>query len=569
MKVCRHSHVSILVLAVALSATACKKKNNDDATGTVTGSQDPLGGGTDLEAVNALASAYPGGLAVSVFPQTTGSGLRLADEDNGQTMKEKAEEAEAILKGEGECLPPMFDRDRAAGNVSCYEFDQEMIYGNRTNQQVSGTRDGKDAAGEACLVSFARSKVASIESMVDRALGLVQAMMCQAKKDGKADSMPAAAGDSLDLAEQLTAAMGNKVGSVTTASIKRLADQSDRPVYRSDVVVEMADGTVQEMHLVHSPESADSNDTYNGVLWTKRISSTSTPNLQGGPAGPKNEFVSLQYAKNKNDDGSYNAQSELLRGMFHDDLVDIAIQDDGTLDLNAGAKFDVAENNPAYGNYVNPVTNQPFNQSNDAVSGISYVAFNMNPDDNSGTVSYWANPGGNYVENARGMVFNLVQGDDGYLKGCGTTGATGSSPNNGFSIRQSKREASADKSLVAGGFYHPSFNTESLGSCTSSNGSDVNGDYIATDCTDANQEAKWYKPTGVDAALASQWTTQQMGSIISRQCVVQGADGSYGIDADETSAAAGFDLIDTSTTAGKAESVAAPDLSGLKSLVVE
>lgn len=552
-------------LGLSLTLTNCSKKKSDASDDESIA--DSIN--NSIEYVNQLASAYPGGLAVSVFPQATAAGLRLQEEDEkGQTIKEKSKEAEAVLKGEGECLPPMFARTREGGNVLCYEFDQEMIYGTGATGQYMGTRDGTNGAGEACLVSFARAKVASVESMVDRALGLVQAMMCQAKKDGKSDAMPAA-GEELNLADQLKGAMGLKVSKVTEAKIKRLADQNEHPVYRSDISVEMADGTVHELHLVHSPESTTSNDTYDGVLWTKRVSSTAAklaPAPGQGPALPSNEFVSLQYAKIKNADGTYSSQSELLRGAFHDDLVAVAVNSDGTLNLNAGAKFEGSSNSPDYGKYFNPRTNEAFAQANDAVSGMMYIAFNMNPDDNSGTVSYFQNPGGNYQENARGMVFSLAKGDDGMLSGCGTSGATGSSPNNGFSIRQSKREAADGKVLKAGGFYHPFFNTENPpANCTPTEGTDATGDFWDKSCTNA----KWYKPAGVNATLGNSFTTKQMGSIISRQCVKQDADGVYQIDTAETASAAGFDLIDAGTTEGAAKSVGAPVLDGLKSLVIE
>ena len=144
--------------------------------------------------------------------------------------------------------------------------------------------------------------------MIDKALGLVQGMMCQATKNGKAGELPAAGSTAIDYQADLATALSEASGiTVDSATISRLEDQNSRPVYRSDIVITMGTSSM-ELHLVHSPASESDNNSYNGVLWSKTTSGTS---LQG--AGPTDQYVSVQYAKTTDADGNENIQAELLR----------------------------------------------------------------------------------------------------------------------------------------------------------------------------------------------------------------------------------------------------------------
>ncbi len=166
----------ILISGLVLSAVGCGKKSDsssatDDSATTLE------------EAIEStLASAYPGSLALSVFPEQSGSGLRLADEEVApETLKEKAAEAEKYLTGKAEnCLPPVFLRQLKEQTETCYDFDQEMIVGTRQSQSY-GTADGKSkltGSTEACLVSFARTQIKEVENLIDMGMGLQQGMIC-------------------------------------------------------------------------------------------------------------------------------------------------------------------------------------------------------------------------------------------------------------------------------------------------------------------------------------------------------------------------------------------------------
>ena len=75
-----------VIVGSALSA-GCGKKDSKKVDDTVT------------QLNNALAIGYPEGLSIPSFPQTVGTSLRLADDDKGQTLAQKVEEAKAILNG--------------------------------------------------------------------------------------------------------------------------------------------------------------------------------------------------------------------------------------------------------------------------------------------------------------------------------------------------------------------------------------------------------------------------------------------------------------------------------------
>ncbi|MBQ49336.1 MAG: hypothetical protein CMP10_18300 [Zetaproteobacteria bacterium] len=520
-------------------------------------------------ATNELAAAYPGGLAVSFFPQDSGNSLTL-DASKIKTVAAKKKEAENLINGTAaSCLPTIFSESRTKPNVTCYEFDQEMLYGTNPSNQTYGTRDGKNTGtDEACLVAFARSQVMSVEDILDKTLGLVQGMMCQAKKDGTASELPAV-GETIDLKTALNTAMGTQVSSVTAASIKRLADQNDRPVYRTDITT-TKDSETRELHMVHSPGSASDNTIYDGLVWSKITGFNDPFGDGGGGSQPTDPYFSIRYSQTKNDSGAYTMQAELMRANIDSQLATNAFVN-GVLDLNVGADFTVSEDNNNYGRYKKP-DGSYYSQDNDAVAGITYIAFNLNPATNAGTLSYWQNPGGSYSENARGMVFALAA--DSYssaLSGCGTSGALSGSASNAMSIRKGKKGGSV---FTPGGFYHPALQKEQTsgpaGTCTDASATDDIGTYYSrSGCYPNSVTIKWYIPnsTDLDATLLSTWTTKQMGSVISRQCVKQAStSGSYALD---SMPAAGFELLDPSAGATSDKTISAPVLSSLVSFTVE
>ncbi len=537
-----------------------KDSGSEDNPTSGTSGKDPSGGNPGAASSNTLATIYPGGLSITVFPDDR-SALTLmqtVNDDKTPTMAAKTKEAEAILKGDRACAGSIFQRQVKAANETCYEFDQEMIYGKRgANGLFQGTQNGKNGAGEACVVAFSRSQVKEVEFVIDRALGVVQAMLCQAKKAGKASSLPAV-GETVDLASVLKEALGDKAARISKASITRIADKDGRPVYRSDVTMEGRNGDIQETHLVHSPASTSDNVTYDGVLWTKvsgldKLGSAAGQQQPGG--GPKDPYMSVQYSKSLVD-GKPRLKAQLLRARVVDAL-SANVFKNGVLDLNVANNANNEYQNPAGGTY----------SANQALNSMTFIGVNVDPETGAGAVSYWQNPGSFYTESARGMVFNLSAAEaNSSLSGCGLTGArkgeSSSNPGDGLSIRKAIKEGKL-ASLVPNGFYHPFFNTEASGTNATSC-SAVSGQVYNYSCTDGSV---WHSPK-LSSSLKADWVTKQMGPAVSRQCVKQNVTtGLYEIDNTKISEEAGFVLIDGANPPAT-DNVTSPDLSGLKTFDV-
>jgi hypothetical protein len=237
-------------LLVGLVVGCGKKKDDDDTPAAPADTQTVAAGAggdtttntTASSTVNALLSAYPSGLALSVFPTEVAAALRLMGTDDAaeeqltedsKPLGEKKKEGEDLINGKGaSCLSPALKsvREVLDSEETCYQFDEDMLYtGSAPHADDSdrpsadadlkwgGTVDGLSSlTGEACLVSFARSKISQVTSLVDVATGMVQTMMCQAKKVDAAVALPALGG-TLDLKAALVAAMGSS-GSTTSTS---------------------------------------------------------------------------------------------------------------------------------------------------------------------------------------------------------------------------------------------------------------------------------------------------------------------------------------------------------------
>ena len=167
-----------------------------------------------------------------------------------------------------------------------------------------------------------------------------------------------------------------------------------------------------------------------------------------------------------------------------------------------------------------------------------FVGFDLNADNDTGTFEYWQNPGGNYNEAARGMVFKLEQNaTTGRLEGCGMSGAAmGATMDQSLSIRKSIK---AGSSLGVTGSYHPFFNT-----ATDQNGS---GSCTSSGCTrTGNPSASWNLPAfsvAANVTAAAVWAKDQHSNYVSRQCVGQSAAGVYEIDVNKIADTAGYELF--------------------------
>ena len=227
---------------------------------------------------NPMSITSPGALSLSFAPNDAGSSLTASKKS--KTILQKARDLDKILKGTADsCKPPSFLEDEEAKEeepekITCYEFDQEMIYGTNPGGQTYGTRDGtaSDKSDEACLVAFARSRVKRIEDRIDRAVGKSQGLVCQTKKDQP--QLPTKGAGAKNFIDSMKKVFGDK-DTVSKAEISRLEDIDGSPVYRTDIIVKRNCDTsgqnceTDEMHLVHSPKSDTDNSTYSGVLWGK------------------------------------------------------------------------------------------------------------------------------------------------------------------------------------------------------------------------------------------------------------------------------------------------------------
>ncbi|MBC7659240.1 MAG: hypothetical protein H7249_05980 [Chitinophagaceae bacterium] len=511
-----------LILGLVASLGACGKKSTTAS---------PTTSSTATEAVaSALTKAYPGSLAISVFPVTTSTNLDLtADDPAPDSIKGKEVEAKSYLDGTAEhCLPPALLRPALPIDESCYEFDQDMIYGTKDGH-AKGTKTGKSSltgSKEACLVSFSRAQVKQIEYIIDQGLGLQQAMICQAAKDGL-DISKAETADGMDLAPKLAEAADKSADArkptIKVTEAKMLKDAGG--VYRVSIKVSMAkDGqeNIQTYTLAHVPDARD-NTIYHGVMSLTRDEPSNRGNTTIGK-----RYISVSYTRTLDADGSSHLKTELRSARLTTELDSKAYNTDGTLNYNAGA-----DDNGAYTGIAS---------ADRAISNQVLVAFDLNTETSTGTFEYWQNPGSNYSEPARGMIFKLEKNaTTGRLEGCGMSGAAlGATPSmqNAVSIRKSIK---AGTSLMTTGSFHPFFNLEGSGSCTGTPST-----CTKTVSSPAPLTATWEIPvfTAADnTTAAATWAKNQVTPFVTRQCVAQNADGIYEIDTALVSEAQGYSLF--------------------------
>lgn len=539
-----HILAPIFVAATLGQGCGSNKSSSDDGDGE--DSSNPVANGgvtTSINGVSSFTSAYPSGLALSFFPTTTkGASLSLTNDQAtegaaaGQPLKQKKEEAEKRLKGEGDCLPPgLAKRPPMEGTETCYEFDQDMIYGTRDGTNYSGTLNGKNAKGEACLPAFARTRIDFVADMVDRATGMIQAMFCQSRKADKTLELPLP-GKGVDMLAALKSAMGDKATRISKAKMSREGtnDSSGNPIYVSEVEMVDMNGSTRAIALVHTPKP---NGDYEGTLIN---------GVSGGINNPqdanKSHFISVAYSKTTDNNGKDTIRYELRSARFHGDIDDI-YDDKGQLDFNANADLSGANTNQNYGRYKKS-DGTYFNQANEAVSGMTYVVASVNPDDNTGTFLYAQNPGGNYNEAARGLVASLSTDSSGNFGGCAVSGAVFSGAGQGVSIRQALNTGAT---LDPTGFYHPFLNT--TGNAQVTNGSDNKGYFYSKIASIGSQTvtSTWYRPDTTTTADATTFVTAQTGNFVTRQCFNL-RDGKYVLDTAEIPDNSGYQLVRTDTS---------------------
>jgi len=462
--------------------------------------------------------AYPLGLSVSIYPQTNSTSLNL-DDDQEQSAKAKNEDAKKRLNGEGECFHPALGKaGPQAGEDKCYEFDSEMIYVKQGSSYVNGTKNGKSNNGvnEACMVSFTRGKIKQITRMVDRTMGMVQMMLCQAKKSGAA-GLPASNGETVDfkaIMEAAATAAGKDPAKMPVSAASMTLDSGK---YVTEIAMKMPttpntpptdSDPVEKITLTHNPSTTDA-DSYTGTIIIRRTKDFDR-------ASAKERILTINYERTNG-----RVKYKLLTAAVSTLISGNAIKD-GVLDLNVSAR-------DSDGRYLKP-DGTLFTNDNDAVSGIMMVAFDMDPDTSGGDFAYWVNPGSSYSEKPRGFIANVTaDGTTGLLSGCSSSGAY-----SGGSIRKSIKES---LTVTPDGSFHPFACNNN--SCTL--GSDADGSYYEGSRGGVTQNM--YVPSTATANDAQTWTRDQMTSFVARQCFSQDATGLYSIDTSKTPDTAGFGLF--------------------------
>ena len=519
---------SLFAIVSSSILIGCGKKKSDDDTPEKV--KDPV------VTANALAIGYPEGLSLSAFPKSSaGTTLRLEDSsEKGQSLEEKRSDAKKVLAGDvKDCFQNSTARDKLAlpSGETCYEFDQEMIYGWRDNaNRTFGTKTGlssKEGSVEVCMVSFARDEIKEIEKMIDQALDRAQIMACLAKKAGK----PALekVGDKIDLKAEINSKRpaGGSAPTFDAVTLERIADVSGKPVFQTKISTSKG-AQSDEVVILHSPNSDSDNSVYSGVISIKR---TGGP-AGGGGAGPVGEAslvqaLSIEYGKAKDAAGKITLKASVRRARFSANYATL-------FDANGRVNF----------------ADLPEEASNADVSGIGLVEFDMAQDEGTGTLSYWRNPGGRYTESARGFVFKIEKDDAGLLKGCSVSGAA-----RDLSVRKALTDGTTIK---PSGWYHPFFYI----GASDTNAPDTGFDYgVSGGGSMQNRTGQWSKPSLADQTLAATYVTVQQGGHVSRQCFKQDGEGNYAIDTGAgIGGTAGYELIQVTDS----KFISPPELAGIK-----
>jgi hypothetical protein len=483
--------LSISIFSLTLTHCGSDDDSNSETTTTDTGN----GSEEEVTEANILASAYPGALALSVFPDTSTSNLRLQEKDTekSQSYAEKLEDARKRLKGEADCFESRFLQEptQSQGNVTCYNFDSDMNPSEFAgDNQTWGTTDGTDGNGQACMVTFAKAEVDEIVFKVDRALAMVQGLLCAAKKaavaDGSTLALPTADDTTgLNLKTAMESELADKTSKITMDSAVMTAYNASNGTtgYQTQISFTNPLGTTDTIILRHVPAETD-DGTESGVLTFKRSPSGEEPdNIDPNQSHLKYDVMSINYERDRSGDTD-QVVAELRSAMIHQDYE--PIDDSGLV---------------AYDNV-------PDQAANGDIHAIKYVAFDMSPETGAGNLSYWMNPGGNVNESARGFLFKIEASDDDVLKGCGISGAT-----RDVSIRGSLADTTGEKVLKPVRYWHPRWS-----------------DNISTD-----------KNARYDA---------QEGNKITEQCFTQDSSvGKYVIDTSKTTSDEGYDVKEGSDVA--------------------
>ncbi len=545
--------LSLVLLCCAVINSGCNSLNSILKTSEKATIAENLG---ILDPKNNLANAFPGSLAISVFPKSDAASLRLAKNEqpvveladegfnpNGKSLKAKIADQNALLAGTAaSCLPAALAENANVVVETCYDFDQDMLYGTKDIAETPikwlGTKNGKNSAGEACLVAFTRAQAATVNTLLDQTLGLGMAALCQYKKDHPKAILPAFNAP-FDLRDSLSSILGSG-GSVSHASLERLADKDAFPVYAISMEVALTDGFKRTIAVTHSPRSG-TNSEFTGTINSLIEGIPALFGSDNGVGEQKYQVFSITYARTIDASASLpipTLSAELRSAQVAASVAASAITSAGVLDFNAGSNVASATfEDEGYGAYTN------YSKASEAMENITLFSFSLNPDTNEGRLAYWKNSGGDYYENARGFTIALgatsAAGDE---TGCVGSGSASTDLNKGISIRRflNKKEAANNLALAPVAFWHPLMSTPDAMS------DDSDGTFKIK-VLPSGKVAKWYIPQGSNSTFNNYYSSAESGPLTAQQCFALSATASsYAVDSSKTPDPSGFSASDAS-----------------------
>lgn len=342
-------------------------------------------------------------------------------------------------------------------------------------------------SGDPCMVGTQREQLKEASAYLEATTGFVAALLCEAKKQGKAPEEGLSEGSSITGLEPILAdafAAKSRPTEVIKAEIKRLPNRDgSSPVYRTDIILNETspfDNKPRQFRfqVVNSPNEEGSLEG-RGRLW---LSHDAKPPAGAGDFDlntDKMKHLSLAYIKEVETTGNFRLRYELKMGVFDKTLKWFTPK--GELDFNM--------NTNASGNYTSCA------EANKCASRMKYVSYDGFPEFGVGRLSYWVNFGGRYAEAARGYTVDLSYKNS-QFEGCAAVGASSPTAGNAISIRKSIKDKTP---LKPSGYYKP------FDSCS------------------------------------------QEGTKIWSQCFKQQSDGKWIVDTDKTKSADGYDFVEAST----------------------
>jgi len=279
----------LIFLFLFLISAACTKTDADSTT-----------------AANALAAAFPSGLAVSSpTAQASTSLLSIPNDvsvlavDSTDPASEKKTTLDALINGTTCSVAITL---QSATNANCY--GPSVTYVNHPNS--SANAPGGDLGiwtasqnSEACAAAQLNSRMNGVASLVDMGMFATAGLICKANSAGQ--SLPAI-GQSLDLTASMAGliTVNTTAITLTAATLSREANNSDgNPVYIS-TISGTAGTKTYSIRMKHTPNTTD-NSTYQGKLSVSVGDNDGTKpgncNGIGGAATGQTDATSISYSK--------------------------------------------------------------------------------------------------------------------------------------------------------------------------------------------------------------------------------------------------------------------------------